>query len=77
MTLKELAATNTLSMRPKGVPEVVQKEAYNRIQALRERLNAPSHFSMEVFEALDEAVNKLRLDTVGDAGNRKILNELV
>jgi hypothetical protein len=32
---------------------------------------------MEVFEALDEAVNKLRLDTVGDAGNRKILNELV
>jgi hypothetical protein len=59
------------------VPEVVQKEAYNRIQALRERLNALSHFSMGVFEALDEAVNKLRLDPVGDAGNRKILNELV
>jgi len=72
-----LKAGNDLSLvchNIKGIPEIakallavdseIQKDAFDRILKLRQRLAKPVDFSMDAFKALDRQVAKLRADTL-------------
>ena len=55
------------------LPEPVLDDALVRIERLKERLVAPTKFSMEAFEAVNKGIWDLRVDALGEEG-AKILS---